>query len=100
MSNLSKFKRLRARSKRAKKNSMIIFLEITFRKIKNQTQTSGEKTSVKNAQSPQTYGQLAQKSAETVRPTKNSPPGNHANSPHFTYHKERKSVNRFATQIK
>ena len=38
--------------------------------------------------SPQTYGQLGQKSAETVRPTKNSPPRNHAKSPHFTYHKE------------
>ena len=33
-------------------------------------------------------GKLAQKSVETVRPTKNSPPRNHVKYPYFTHRKE------------
>ena len=38
--------------------------------------------------SPQILWELDQKSAEIVRPKKNSPPRNQAKSQHFTHHKE------------
>ena len=43
---------------------------------------------IKKMQSPQIHWELNQKSAEIVRPKKNSPPRNQAKSQHFTYHKE------------
>ena len=91
MSTLSKFQRLRGRSKAAKKNSVstIICLEITSRKIqKFYPNPRREITPSKTHSLCRLTGNSPKHLTETVRPTKNSPPGNHAKSPHFTYHKE------------
>ena len=50
-------------------------------------------------QSPQIHGQLDQKSAETMRPTKNSPPKNQAKSSHFTHQKESRQPIYNANQV-
>ena len=75
MPTLSKFQWPRARSKTTKKNNTIICSEITPHKIQKPHPTS-------RRENPR------RKSAESVRPTKNSPPRNQANSPHFTHQKE------------
>ena len=91
MSTLSKFQRLRARSKTTKRNSVstIICLEITSRKIQNTHPNPRRENSPSKTHSLRRLTRNSPKNpTETVRPTKKSPPRNHAKSPNFMYHKE------------
>ena len=82
MSTLSKYQLLKATLKITKRSSDIFSSEFTPRKIQRPHPTPRQENFFQNAQSLQIHGRFAQKSAETLWPTKISPSKTQAKTPH------------------
>ena len=85
MSTLSKHQQARSSSKTTKKKQCYTLLRKYTAQNAETSLNSPVWESPPNAQPLQIHGQIAWKSAETVRRKKLLPPGNQAKSPHFMW---------------